>query len=131
MRVLIVSEDAKERQRAATALAMRSDIEIVEATSAAQCRALHAAAPADVLVIDGDLKPKGGFSMLYELRAAADLHSAPHVPAIVLVERAPDQWLAAWARADGTATKPVDPFALAKQVDRLVGHPAPEAPAGA
>ncbi len=131
MRVLIVSEDAKERQRAATALAMRQGVEIVEATSAAQCRDLHLADPADVLVIDGDLKPKGGFSMLYELRAAADLAGAAHVPAIVLVERAPDQWLAAWARADGTAKKPVDPFALAKQIDRMVALPAPEAPAGA
>lgn len=127
MRVMIVSEDPRERQRAATALAIRTDIEVVEVDSAAECRRVHAAEPADCLVIDGDLRPKGGFSMLYELRAQADLEGRPHVPAIVLVDRGPDQWLAQWARADATADKPVDPFAVAKLVDRLVAHVVPEA----
>lgn len=132
MRVLIVSEDPKERQRAATALAMRSDVEVVEVDSAAACRVEHAQRPADCLVVDGDLRPKGGFSMLYELRAEADLAEQPQVPAIVMVTRGPDQWLAQWARADATADKPVDPFAIAKLVDRLVGRAAtPEATTGA
>ncbi len=129
MRVLIVSEDPKERQRAATALAMRADIEVVEATSAAECRRIHGASPADVLVIDGDLRPKGGFSELYELRAQADLEGRPHTPALVMVERGLDQWLAKWARADAVAEKPVDPFQVARLVDQLAARGAEPAEA--
>ncbi len=131
MRVMIVSEVAAERQRAATALAMRAGVDVVEVESAAEARRIQAQDPCDVLIVDGDLRPKGGFSLLYELRADAELAESPQVPAVVLVERGPDQWLAAWARADATVNKPVDPFAVAALVERLAPDVATPAPAEA
>lgn len=119
MRVLIVSEDPRERQRAATALSLDADIELVEVASAEEARRSLLATPADVLVIDGDLTPTGGFSLLYELRADADLLGVAEVPALVMVERETDQWLAQWARANATLPKPVDPFAVARTVRGL------------
>jgi DNA-binding response OmpR family regulator len=119
VRVLIVSEDPRERQRASTALTLDDQIELVEVDSAAAARVELARTPADVLVIDGDLTPKGGFSLLYELRADADLEGVAAIPALVMVQRETDQWLAKWARANATLPKPVDPFALAKLVRSL------------
>lgn len=125
MRVLVVSQDIQERQRATSALAQSAAVVIVEVDSAKAARLALEAATVDVLVIDGDLTPKGGFSLLYEVRADAQLLGERQIPALVLVERAADQWLAKWARADATLPKPVDPFAVARIVGELVGQPEP------
>ena len=125
MRVFVVSEDATERRRATTALQRRPDVEIEEATSAREAHRRLAEGGIDVLVIDGDLRPEGGFSVLYELRAQGDLRGEPTPRAIVLLARPQDRFLADWARADVAVMKPVDPFEIAGHVSAL----APDEPA--
>lgn len=123
MRVLVVSEDVKERQRATSALALRPDIEVTEAASADAARELLLAARAtfDVLVVDGDLAPRGGYAVLYDLRARADLGQLDATPALVLASRVQDEWLMRWAGANELLLKPVDPFELARKVSDLEG----------
>lgn len=121
MRVLVVSEDAKERSRAVSALRLRADAEVVQATSAAEAKSRVRAQDFDVLVIDGDLRPQGGFSLLYELRAAADLYDEVSVPALVMIAREQDRFLSDWSGANELLIKPVDPFVLARRVRALVG----------
>ncbi len=123
MRVLVVSEQVKERQRATSALALRSDIEVTEATSAAAARELllEAGETFDVLVVDGDLSPRGGYAVLYDLRARAELGQLEATPALVLASRPQDEWLMRWAGANELLLKPVDPFELARRVSALEG----------
>ena len=121
MRVLIVSEDAQVRLAVASDLSAVADVELVEAVTAAAAHALLDEGGFDVLVIDGDLQPEGGFSVLYELRAQGDLRGVPTPPAIVLTARADDRFLADWARADDIVRKPVEPFELTRRVLRLAG----------
>ena len=124
MRVLVVSEDATERLRAVSALRLHAeaDVEVVEAASGPEARALLAEDPGfDVLVLDGDLQPKGGFAMLYTLRSRAELDGLPQVPAVILAGREQDRWLADWAGANAVLVKPVASFALAREVEALVG----------
>ncbi len=121
MRVLVVSEDVTERLRAVSAMALHIDdpIEVVEASSGDEARRLLAGDAAfDVLVVDGDLQPRGGFALLYELRSRAELTGSTPPPSVVLASREQDRWLARWAGANDVVFKPVDPFALA---DRVVG----------
>ncbi|MCC5950092.1 MAG: response regulator transcription factor [Nitriliruptoraceae bacterium] len=124
MRVLVVSEDVKERLRAASALTLHEDAEVVEAESAEQARRLLLVDGEvfDVLVVDGDLAPRGGFAMLYDLRARAELAEAVAVPSLVMTSREQDRWLAGWAGANDVMRKPVDPFLLAKRVAALEGE---------
>jgi DNA-binding response OmpR family regulator len=83
----------------------------------------------DVIVIDGDLSPEGGFSVLYEIRAHGELRGESTPPAVVMAGRDQDQWLGEWAGANVVLVKPVDPFVLAGQVAELAGTaPAPVAP---
>ncbi len=123
MRVLVVSEDAKERQRATSALALRPDIEVEEAESAEQARRrlLTDGVSYDVLVMDGDLQPRGGYAVLYDLRARADLGQLEAAPSLVLASREQDLWLGRWAGANELLLKPVDPFVLARRVAALEG----------
>jgi len=127
VRVLLVSESPAERSRASSALALLDTfvdgiadaVVVVEEAAAAAVQARIDLDGFDVLVIDGDLRPKGGFSLLYELRAMADLDKRAQLPAIVLVERAGDDWLGEWAGADVVLRKPVDPFELGRAVAAL------------
>lgn len=127
MRVLVVSEDVKERQRATSALALRSDLEVEEAASAedARRRLLVDRESYDVLVVDGDLSPRGGYAVLYDLRARAELTGIPAVPSLVMASREQDVWLGHWAGANALLLKPVDPFELARVVQRLEGAEVP------
>ena len=124
MRVMVVSEDATERLRAVSALQLHADdeVEAVEKVSGPDAREHLAEDDAfDVLVIDGDLFPKGGFALLYALRSGAELDGRAHVPAVILADREQDRWLADWAGANAVLVKPVAPFALAREVEGLVG----------
>lgn len=124
MRVLVVSEDPKERMRASSALTLHGGADVVEATSAKEARHLLIdGATFDVLVIDGDLYPQGGFSFLYEVRAAAELADAASAPAIVMIAREQDRFLSDWSGANELILKPVDPFALARTARAIVGDP--------
>jgi hypothetical protein len=62
VRVLVVSEDVKERLRAVSALRLHADAEVVEAASADEARRLLLVdrEEYDVLVLDGDMRPRAG-----------------------------------------------------------------------
>lgn len=123
MRVLIVSEDPGERQRASSALALLPDVEVVEVASGedARRRFLDGELLADVLVVDNDLWPRGGFALLYDLHEQAEQHGTTLGPSIVLTSRIPDRFLVTWSQADRSLAKPLDPFALARAVGELGG----------
>lgn len=127
MRVLVVSEDPKERLRAASALLLHADAEVVEADSvdAARHLILREGERFDAIVADGDLYPRGGFAMLYDLRARSELAGIDPVPALVMASREQDRWLARWAGASDMLLKPVDPFELARRVAELEGAEVP------
>jgi len=126
LRVLIISADPDERQRAASALLLRGEADVIEASSGAEAAAMLRAREFDVVVIDGDLRPKGGFSWLYELRALAQLEGIQRPPAVVMTARVQDQFLADWSGAEAVVSKPVDGFRMADVVADLAGTaPAP------
>jgi CheY-like chemotaxis protein len=128
VRVLIVSEVPAERLRAASALALRSDVEVVECGSGEEARRLVIDGEDDefdVLVVDGDLQPRGGFALLYDLREKFTLDDRPLPASVVLTARAQDRFLVSWSGADRSLPKPVDPFALARTVGELVPEDAP------
>ena len=125
MRVLVVSADPAERLRATSALG--PDEQVVEAAGVDEARrlVLGAEVPFDVLVVDGDLDPRGGYAFLYELRSHAELTGWAAVPSVILASRTADVWLAGWAGASELFLKPVDPFEVAAAVRALVGTELP------
>jgi CheY-like chemotaxis protein len=127
VRVLIVSEVAAERLRAGSALMLHAGAEVVEAASGEEARRqlIDGDLEPDVLVVDGDLQPRGGFALLYDLREKFQLAGRDLPPSIVLTARAQDRFLVDWSGADRWIEKPVDPFQLARMVGELTGDSAP------
>jgi DNA-binding response OmpR family regulator len=121
VRVLVVSEDAKERMRASSALLLHAGADVTEAATGAETKRLVREQEFDVLVVDGDLYPQGGFSLLYEIREAAEFEGTVAPPALVMISREQDRWLAGWAGSNEVLIKPVDPFVLADRVGALHG----------
>lgn len=130
MRVLVLVHEPAERMRATTALALQEGIEVVEASSPKEARRImREGAPVDVLVVDGDIQPQGGFSFLYELRAQDELAGRATPPALLLIAREQDRFLTDWAGGNELLLKPVDPFEVARRVRALSGAaPAPRDP---
>lgn len=123
MRVLVVSEDSKERLRAVSALRLHTDAEVVEVATAADARKLllKDRERFEVLVVDGDLQPRGGFAMLYDIRHRGAVEGIDPTPSLVMTSREQDTWLAKWAGANEVMRKPVDSFELARRVAALEG----------
>lgn len=125
MRVLVVSADPIERLRATSAF--EAVEHVVESGSVDEARrlVLDATQSFDVLVVDGDLDPRGGYAFLYELRSHAELTGWTAPPSVILASRSADVWLAGWAGASEIFLKPVDPFEVAATVRALVGSELP------
>jgi DNA-binding response OmpR family regulator len=70
----------------------------------------------DVLVLDGEARPAGGFGIAKQLKD--ELQDCP--PTLVLVARRDDAWLASWSLADAVLPLPIDPPALCEAVVGLV-----------
>ncbi len=121
MQVLIVSQDPALTQRVISALP--EHVSLITLTDPIMVRQrLALTEPGiDVLIIDGDLQPRGGYALLYDIREQGALEALQSPPAVVLTERDQDRWLARWAGANATETKPSDPFQLARTVLMLNG----------
>lgn len=126
MRVLVLSDEEGVRLRVTSGLRVRGDVEVVEATTALEAHRAVEADGFDVLVLDGDLEPEGGFSVLYEIRQAGVLRGEGTPPALLLLGREQDRWLASWAGANRALTKPVDPFEVTRVLEEVLGQAAPE-----
>jgi hypothetical protein len=51
-------------------------------------------------------------------QAKDEIYNCP--PALLVIGRADDQWLATWSRADAVVSHPIDPVALARELAGLM-----------
>jgi hypothetical protein len=104
MKVVVYSHDADVRAQVRLAIGRRPAMDVPEAeiievaTQPALFRLLDAGG-ADVMVLD-------------------EIYNCP--PALLIVGRADDGWLATWSRADAVVSHPIDPIALAQELAGLM-----------
>ena len=118
--VLLYSDDAAVRDRMRLAIGRRpaADIEVAfldAATGDEVIRTLDSQ-DVDLLVLDGEAAPAGGLGIARQVKD--ELPDPP--PTIVVIARAADRWLAAYARVDATLTHPLDPVTTAATVTDLL-----------
>jgi DNA-binding response OmpR family regulator len=121
MKVVVYSHDADTRAEIKLAIGRRPapdvpEAEIVEVATAPALFRLLDAGGADVMVLDGEAQPAGGMGVCRQ--AKDEIYNCP--PALLVIGRADDQWLATWSRADAVVSHPIDPVALARELAGLM-----------
>ena len=135
MKVVVYSHDADTRARVRLAIGRRPapdvpEAEITEVATEPMLWRLLDARSVDVMVLDGESQPAGGMGVCRQ--AKDEIHDCP--PALLIIGRPDDGWLATWSRADAVVSHPIDPVALARELAglmRLVAAGKPAANSGA
>jgi DNA-binding response OmpR family regulator len=130
MKVVVYSHDADTRAKVRLAIGRRPapdvpEAEITEVATEPMLWRLLDARSVDVMVLDGESQPAGGMGVCRQ--AKDEIHDCP--PALLIIGRADDGWLATWSRADAVTSHPIDPVALARELaglmrQRAAGQPA-------
>ncbi|KAB1154892.1 hypothetical protein RM555_10365 [Micromonospora sp. DSM 115977] len=123
--VLLYSDDPEVRDRMRLAVGPRPApglrVEFVEASDYAECVRLVDDYEIDLLVLDGEASPGGGIGIARQIKD--DRADAP--PTCVVIARAADRWLAAYAEVDATLVHPLDPVTTGTTVAELLRTHAP------
>ena len=115
--IALYSDDRTVRQQVRMALGHRVAADLPElefeefATPAALLTGLEEQ-DFDLAILDGEAVPEGGMGLSHQIKD----ESAFPVPVVLLIARPADAWLAAWSRADGISSYPVDPIRLPQTV---------------
>ena len=118
--VLLYSDDARVRDRIRLAVGTRPapdlELEFVDSTTYDDCIRLIDTYDIDLLVLDGEAAPAGGLGIARQLRD--EVADCP--PIAVVIARAADRWLAAYAKVDATLVHPLDPVTTGRTVADLL-----------
>jgi DNA-binding response OmpR family regulator len=118
--VLLYSDDAAVRDRIRMAIGTRPaadlTVEFVDAATWEQCRRLLDDYEIDLMVLDGEAAPAGGLGIA---RQTKDEYPEPP-PTCVVIARAADRWLAAFAQADATLVHPLDPITTGRTIAAML-----------
>ena len=118
--VLLYSDDPQVRDRMRLAIGPRPaadlEVEFVEAATYEETVRLVDEYDMDLLVLDGEAAPGGGLGIARQIKD--EIADCP--PTCVVIARAADRWLAAYARVDATLTHPLDPVLTAQTVASLL-----------
>lgn len=125
--VLLYSDDPAVRDQMRLAIGTRPEkdlaVTFVEADTYDECVRLVDDLDVGVLLLDGEASPGGGLGIARQLKD--EVRDCP--PTCVVIARAADRWLAAYARVDATLVHPLDPVITGRTVagllrSRLAGH---------
>jgi len=114
--VLLYSDDPAVRDRIRLAIGVRPaadlSVEFVDASTWEDCRNLLDTYEIDLMVLDGEASPAGGLGIA---RQTKDEYAEPP-PVCVVIARAADRWLAAFAQVDATLVHPLDPVTTGQTI---------------
>jgi DNA-binding response OmpR family regulator len=114
--VLLYSDDPAVRDRIRLAIGPRPaadlSIEFVDAATWEDCRNLLDEYEIDLMILDGEAAPAGGIGIARQVK---DEYADPP-PTCVVIARAADRWLAAFAQVDATLLYPLDPVTTGQTI---------------
>src|SRR3569623_516512 len=114
--VMLYSDDVAVRDRIRLAIGPRpaADLsnEYVDAATWEYCRHLRDTYEIDLMILDGEAAPAGGLGIA---RQTKDEYAVPP-PTCVVIARAADRWLAAFAQVDATLVYPLDPVTTGQTI---------------
>jgi len=118
--VLLYSDDPQVRERMRLAIGTRPAagmaVRFVEASAHDEVVRIIDKQDVDLVVLDGEAAPAGGLGIARQLKDEFD--DCP--PTVVVIARAADRWLAAYAKVDATLTHPLDPMTTGQTIASML-----------
>ena len=118
--VLLYSDDSAVRDQIRLAIGVRPAadlaVEFVDAATWEDCRNLLDKYEIDLMVLDGEATPAGGLGIARQVK---DEYATPP-PVCVVIARAADRWLAAYAQVDQTLIAPLDPVTTGQTIATML-----------
>ena len=119
--VLLYSDDPKVRDRMRLAIGTRPahdvTVEFAEASTYEECIRLVDTYEIDLMLLDGEAAPGGGMGIARQIK---DDRPGASPPTCLVIARAADRWLAAYAQVDGTLVHPLDPIETGRTVAAML-----------
>jgi len=126
--VLLYSDDPRVRETMRLSIGTRPAADLlvrfVEASTQGEVIRLVDSTDIDLLVLDGEAVPSGGLGIARQLKD--EIEDCP--PTCVVIARAADRWLAAYARVDATLTHPLDPMTTGRTIAGMLRNRAAGVP---
>jgi DNA-binding response OmpR family regulator len=126
--VLLYSDDEKVRDHMRLGIGARPapDLAIRFVDAATQDDVVRRVDEGDIdlVMLDGEAAPSGGLGIARQLKDEVD--DCP--PTCVVIARAADRWLAAYAKVDATLTHPLDPLTTGQTVAAMLRNRAAGVP---
>jgi DNA-binding response OmpR family regulator len=97
-----------------------ADTTIAVCDNGKNVRTSVSARPPDIAILDLQIGNMGGMATCMDLRLEASGDRLPHVPILMLLDRAADVHLARRSEADGWLIKPLDPQRLRQAVSTII-----------
>ena len=118
--VLLYSDDPAVRDRIRLAIGPRPaadlSLEFVDASTWEECRRILDDYEIDLMILDGEAAPAGGLGIARQIK---DEYADPP-PTCVVIARAADRWLAAFAQVDATLLYPLDPVTTGQTIASML-----------
>ena len=118
--VPLYSDDSAVRDQIRLAIGVRPAadlaVEFVDAATWEDCRNLLDKYEIDLMVLDGEATPAGGLGIARQVK---DEYATPP-PVCVVIARAADRWLAAYAQVDQTLIAPLDPVTTGQTIATML-----------
>jgi DNA-binding response OmpR family regulator len=119
--VAVYSHDPVVRERIRVGVGRRpapdvGRIRFVDASTVRQIQELADHGEVDLLLLDAEAQPTGGMGIARTLKN--EIEDCP--PAVVVVQRPQDRWLATWSEADAVLSHPLDPVQAAATVAEIL-----------
>ncbi|WP_434741071.1 hypothetical protein [Micromonospora sp. SH-82] len=123
--VLLYSDDQRIRDQMRLAVGTRPaadlQVEFIEAATFDECIRLVDTYEIHLLLLDGEASPAGGIGVARQVKDDRD--DSP--PVCLVIARAADRWLAAYAEVEATLVHPLDPVTTGATVAQLLRTHAP------
>jgi DNA-binding response OmpR family regulator len=118
---ILIATDADWIHDEVDAALADADTEVVRVSEGREVlAAVHEHDPA-LVVLDLQIGSMGGIAVCLDLRHEEGAERLPHVPVIVLLDRAADVFLARRSGAEGWLIKPLDAFRLRRAATAVIG----------
>jgi DNA-binding response OmpR family regulator len=126
--VLLYSDDPKVRETMRLSIGTRPapdlQVRFIEVATHGEVIRTVDSTDVDLLVLDGEAAPAGGLGIARQVKDEID--DCP--PTCVVIARAADRWLAAYAKVDATLSHPLDPMTTGQTVATLLRNRAAGVP---